>query len=278
MTVENRSIKVGNIHTRYWAEGTRGTDVVLIHGLGGYAENWNQNFETLAMHHRVYALDLPGHGLSDKPLNAPYTMEYFAEFVHEFLQTLGLEHAHVVGHSLGGAVSTQFAIRYPQMVDKLTLVSSAGLGKEADLPTRILTIPWLGEKLMSPSRAGIKMFLKNLVYDASLIDEPMIDVQVQMATQPSAQTTLFKTLRAFSNLLGQKKPIYEFNIRGLTQFSKPLLLLWGREDPIVPVAHAESLAKRIPTMRLKIFEHCKHLPMVEHAQTFNDTLLDWLAG
>lgn len=277
MPVEDRYTQVGNIKIRYWAEGQTGSNLVLLHGLGGYAENWAKNFEILAARHRVYALDLPGHGLSEKPLDLPYTIDFFAEFLRDFLHTLGIERTHLVGHSLGGAVSTRFATRFPDMVETLALVSSAGLGKEVDFPTRLLTIPGFGERVMTPNRSGIQMFLKNLVYDKSLVDDALIDTQVQMALQPFAQTTLFKTLRAFSNFWGQKQPIYEKNILGLINFTKPLCLLWGRNDPIVPVAHAQALANKMPNLPLKIFERCKHLPMVEHTQTFNETVLGWIA-
>ncbi|HNB52107.1 MAG TPA: alpha/beta fold hydrolase [Anaerolineales bacterium] len=277
MSIENRYTQVQGISTRYWAEGRQGSDIVLVHGLGGYAENWAKNFEALAGFHRVHALDLPGHGLSGKPLDAPYTIDFFAEFVRDFMQTMGIERAHLVGHSLGGAVTARFAARFPEKVETLVLVSSAGLGKEVDFPTRLLTIPGVGERIMTPNRAGIRLFLKNLVYDPALVDDALIDLQVHMALQPSAQTTLFKTLRAFSTFWGQKRPIYEANIDSLTKLSLPLCLLWGRNDPIVPVAHAHSLAQRIPDLPLKIFASCKHLPMMEHAQTFNDTLQGWIA-
>jgi 4,5:9,10-diseco-3-hydroxy-5,9,17-trioxoandrosta-1(10),2-diene-4-oate hydrolase len=276
--VQDRHVKVGEINTRYWAEGSQGLNVVLIHGLGGYAEHWSPSFAFLSARHRVYALDLPGHGLTDKPLDAPYTIEFMAEFVRDFIKTLGIERAHIVGHSLGGAVSAQFAIRQPEMVETLTLVSSAGLGKEADIGTRLLTIPLLGELMMRPNRSGIETFMKNLVYDPSLIDDDLIELNFSMSSQPSAQTTLFKTLRAMSNLMGQKKSVYHIIVNGLTTFAKPLFILWGRNDPVVPVSHGEALAQRKPDARMKIFENCKHLPMLEHTQEFNEALAGWLAA
>ena len=275
-TVQDRYIQVGKINTRYWANGNHGSNVILIHGLGGYVEHWLPSFAPLAARHRVYALDLPGHGLTSKPLDAPYTIGFMAEFIRDFMKTLGIEHAHIIGHSLGGAVSAQFAIHQPEMVETLTLVSSAGLGKEADIGTRILTIPILGEIMMRPNRSGIETFLKNLIYDQSLIDDQMVELNFTMSSQPSAQTTLFKTLRAMSNLLGQKKNFFSFIVNGLTTFDKPLFILWGRNDPVVPVSHGEALARRKPDARMKIFEKCKHLPMLEHTQEFNEVLADWI--
>ena len=250
----------------------------MVHGLADYVEYWLPSFASLAARHRVYALDLPGHGLTDKPLDVPYTIEFLAEFVRDFIKTLGIERAHIIGHSLGGAVSAHFAIRQPEMVETLTLISSAGLGKQADIGTRLLTLPMLGEKMMRLNRSGVETFFKNFVYDQSLIDDHLIDLQLTMALQPSAKTAVFKTLRAMSNLLGQKKSMYNFILDGLTTFAKSLFILWGRDDPVVPVSHGQALMQRKPNARLKIFEKCKHLPMLEHTQEFNETLADWLTA
>jgi 4,5:9,10-diseco-3-hydroxy-5,9,17-trioxoandrosta-1(10),2-diene-4-oate hydrolase len=275
---QDRYIKVGEINTRYWKAGSQGLDVVLIHGLGGCVEHWLPSFAPLSAQHRVYALDLPGHGLTDKPLDAPYTIEFMAEFVRDFIKTLGIERAHIVGHSMGGAVSAQFTIRQPEMVHTLTLVSSVGLGKQADIGTRVLTIPLLGELLMRPSRSGVETFLKRLVYDPSLINDELVELNFTMSSQPSAQSAFFKTLRAMGNLLGQKKSLYGFILDGLATFAKPLFILWGRNDPVLPVSHGEALARRKSDARLKIFEKCSHLPMLERTQEFNEVLAGWLAA
>jgi 4,5:9,10-diseco-3-hydroxy-5,9,17-trioxoandrosta-1(10),2-diene-4-oate hydrolase len=275
---QDRYIQVGKIKARYWAEGSQGSSVVLIHGLGGYIENWLPSFGAFSAAHRVYAFDLPGHGLTDKPADAPYTVEFFAEFVRDFMAALNLERAHIIGHSLGGAVSAQFAIRQPEMVETLTLVSSAGLGQDTDVATRLLTIPMLGETLARPSRSGVATFLKNLVHDPSLINDQMLDFHLTMATPSSAQAAFFKTLRANANLMGQKNRVYNFNVGGLASFTRPVFILWGREDPVVPVAHGESLAQRVRGARLKIFEQCKHIPALEHSQTFNEAVLEFLSG
>jgi pimeloyl-ACP methyl ester carboxylesterase len=102
---QDRTIQVGDIHARYWAEGSQGSPVIMIHGLGGYVENWWPNILTLAQQHRVFAVDLPGFGRSDKPVDAPYDLNYFAQFIHNFMTGLGLSKASLVSHSMGGAIA-----------------------------------------------------------------------------------------------------------------------------------------------------------------------------
>lgn len=112
-TPQDRYIRVGQINIRYWAEGSQGSPVVLIHGIGGYIESWLPSFDVLAAQHRVYAVDLLGHGRTDKPLDVSYKIADLAQFVKDFMAALEIEHAHLVGHSLGGAIATRLSLVCP---------------------------------------------------------------------------------------------------------------------------------------------------------------------
>ena len=127
---QDRTIQIGKIKARYWDEGSQGEPVVLIHGLGGYVENWLPSFDALSAQHRVVAVDLPGHGRTDKPMDVAYGVENLAGFVKDFMAVLQIERAHVVGHSMGGAVATRLVLMHPATVDRLVLVAPAGFGKE----------------------------------------------------------------------------------------------------------------------------------------------------
>ncbi len=147
VTPEDRHVRVGQINARYWADGNQGSPVILVHGLGGYIENWAPGFATLAAQHQVYAVDLPGHGKTDKPQSISYTIESLSRFIKDFMTALGIEKAHIVGHSLGGAIGTRLVLTQAAAVDRLVLVSSAGLGREIAAMLRIISIPILGELL-----------------------------------------------------------------------------------------------------------------------------------
>ena len=90
---QDRYIKVGHINTRYWAEGSQGSPVILIHGIGGYVEGWLPNIDVLATQHQVYAVDLLGHGRTEKPLDVSYTIASLTQFVKDFMTALGIEQA-----------------------------------------------------------------------------------------------------------------------------------------------------------------------------------------
>jgi pimeloyl-ACP methyl ester carboxylesterase len=277
-TPQDRYIKVGTINTRYWAEGGQDSTVILIHGLGGYVETWLPSFEVLAAQHRVYAVDLLGHGRTDKPLNVSYKIEDLAQFVRNFMAELEIEHAHVVGHSLGGWIGTRIALRYPEVVEKLVLVASAGLGKEGPFFLRMISVPILGEMLTRPSRSGSMDFFKLIVHDPALIPDELIDLDYQMTLMPYSQAAFLKAVRAVGNLLGQKKSEYGPNLEGLPSITKPVLVIWGRQDPVVPLAHLEVAAKSLPNVQLQVLENCGHLPMFEQGHALNDLLLEFLSN
>lgn len=273
---QDRYIKVGTTNTRYWAEGSQGSQVILVHGIGGYIESWLLNFEALTTQHQVYAVDLLGHGRTEKPLDVSYTIASLTQFVKDFMAALGIEQAHVVGHSLGGAIGTRLALTFPTVVDKLLLVNSAGLGKEAAIMLRIASVPFLGEMLTRPSRSGSASSGKMLVYNPAIMTDELVELNYQMAALPGAQQSFLKTLRANGNLLGQNKSMYSPNVRGLPSITHAVQVIWGRQDRILPVMHAEIAAKGLPNVRVSVLDNCGHLPMLEHSQAFNELLLEFL--
>jgi 4,5:9,10-diseco-3-hydroxy-5,9,17-trioxoandrosta-1(10),2-diene-4-oate hydrolase len=273
---QDRYVKVGTINTRYWSEGSQGSPVILIHGLGGYIEAWLPNFDALAAQHQVYAVDLLGHGRTEKPLDVSYTIASLTQFVKDFMAVVGVEQAHVVAHSLGGAIGTRLALTFPTVVDKLVLVDSAGLGKESSFVIRIASVPFLGEMLTRPSREGSASFLKMLVYDPAIMTDELVELNYEMAALPGAQQSFLKILRANNNLLGQKKSMYGPNVCGLPSITHAVLVIWGRQDKVLPVMHADVAAKGLPNVRVSLLDNCGHVPMLEHTQAFNELLLEFL--
>ena len=275
-TPQDRYIKIGQINARYWTEGNQGSPVILIHGIGMYMESWLPSVAALATQHQVYAVDLPGHGKTEKPLNISYTIENLSQFIKDFMTALDIEKAHIVGHSLGGAVSTRLALTKAAAVDRLVLVGSAGLGKEATMVLRIMSVPVIGEILTRPSLSGSANFAKMLVYDPAVMTNELIELSYQMSLLPNMQKSFLKVLRANGNLFGQSKSMYVPNTQGLPSITKPVLVVWGRQDQIVPVAHAEIAAEYLPNVSVQIFDNCGHFPMLEHTIHFNKLLLNFL--
>ena len=266
---QDRYVRSGQINTRYWAEGDRGSTVILLHGVGGYVERWLPTFAALAARHRVYAADMLGCGRTDKPSSVTYSWDTAVRFVSDFMAALGIERASLVGHSAGGGAALLMALRFPSRVEKLVLVSSGGLGKEMPLQFRFLTLPVLGEVVMRLSPKGSDREL------AALAGE-LLARHYQMAAQPDAQRALLKTLRWAFGPLGPYERYYGPILRGLPSIQQPTLIIWGRQDPYFPVAHARAAAKALPNARLHIWDDCGHLPMLERAQAFNALLLEFL--
>jgi 4,5:9,10-diseco-3-hydroxy-5,9,17-trioxoandrosta-1(10),2-diene-4-oate hydrolase len=275
---EERYIKIGEINTRYWMAGDTGPQVLLIHGVGRFLEEWMLSFDALAAHNRVYALDLPGHGRTDKPLSASYRLVDLARFVNDFMGALDISQAHIVGHSMGGGIALQLTLQFPEAVDKLVLVCSAGLGKEATLVLRITAVPLLGEILTRPSLNGTRRLLKEFVKDPAFLTDDFVDLSYRMAALPGAQQAVLKTLRSAGNLFGQYDDTYRPIVDNLESIQCPVLIVWGRQDRVLPVAHGQAAVSGLPNANLEILEDCGHLPMLEQTQKFNESILDFLSS
>jgi pimeloyl-ACP methyl ester carboxylesterase len=268
--------KVGQINTRFWALGDEGSTVLLIHGIGGSLEDWMLNSDALSEHHRVYALDLVGSGHSDKP-SVSYTFSYLAQFVNDFMEAQNIDRASLIGHSLGGGVSLQFTIQFPDKVDKLVLVNSAGLGKEGSILFRLPTLPILGELLTRPSRKGTANLLKACVHDPAVVTDELIELAYSLAVLPGAQNAFLSTVRSLGNFRGIRKDFLRSIVDNLGTITAPTLVFWGQQDRILPVAHAYIAEKRIPNARLHIFNPCGHLTQLERPEEFNSIVLKFLA-
>ena len=268
--------QIGQINTRFWAAGDGGKTLVLIHGLGGYVEDWMHNIHALAEQHRVYAMDLVGSGRSDKP-SAAYSLPYLAQFVHDFVEAQNIERASLIGHSLGGGVALQFAIRFPAKVGKLVLVSSAGLGREVKLLLRLSTLPIIGEWFTRPTRKGIAEFLKKSMYDPALVTDELVELCYHLAAVPGAQRAMLATARAVINLRGMRDDAVRPIVDHLPHITAPTLIVWGQRDRTLPVAHAYVAEKRMPNARLHIFDPCGHFPQMERPEEFNALVLEFLA-
>lgn len=272
----DRYIQIGHVNTRYWMEGQSGSPILLIHGLGSFAESWLPGLHTLAARHRVYALDLPGHGRSDKPLDGPYKLDDLASFIREFMQKMGLERTHLIGHSLGGGITLRLAALYPQMTDRLVLVSSAALGQEVAGGLRLFTLPLLGEWMTRPNRARTLESGHFLVYNHELLTEEWIDLASELAALPGAQQAYLKTIRQNADLGGQRRARYGTVVASLPAIHNPALVIWGLQDRLLPAEHALVAARGLPNVRLEIFENCGHIPMFEQTEAFCRCVLDFL--
>jgi pimeloyl-ACP methyl ester carboxylesterase len=238
--------------------------VVFVHGLGGSLATWSLNLPAFARQFRICALDLPGAGDSGKP-EMDYSVPTLAAFLARFLDALGPDWQRVslVGHSLGGAVALSFAGQYPQRVERLILVDSAGLGPEIDATV-------LDLMRSQPTPDTVRAELTHFFAQPGLVQQSLVEQVYQQRTQPGAHAALVSTANAaFGN--GQQ----HIDLRDtLPSLNAPILFVWGAADTVIPVTHAEQ-ATRAPRSRLEIFSGCGHCPHIEQADAFNRLVLSF---
>jgi 4,5:9,10-diseco-3-hydroxy-5,9,17-trioxoandrosta-1(10),2-diene-4-oate hydrolase len=277
---EDKYISVNGVQTRYWEAGSRGGPVlVLIHGLGGYIENWFFNFAPMSQQFRVYALDMFGFGRTDKPDNKRlYVYREFARFLHSFMQELRISEASLCGHSLGGGIALQFSLLFPEMVNKLVLIGSGGLGHRAYWGLHLATLPAVGKIVTKPSLEGCRKALKNMVYDISQIDEYWIELAYEIASLPGAQRSQLYTLQMGMHLLGSRKAVIGPILTNLSKIRADTLLVWGRQDKIIDFRYGVRAERRIPKARLLAIDKCGHGPHWEYIDKFNQAAIAFLKG
>ena len=276
---EDRYVKVGTVNTRYWVEGT-GPTLVLVHGMGGSAAGWLPCMAELAAHYQVYAMDLVGHGFTDKPDPGLRVFPNLVEFVVDFMEVMKISRAHVMGHSMGGMVALRLAIEYPQRVDKLIAADAAGLGREAALTFRMASIPGLGELLMSRDytpdvwKFGEKVRAGS--QNPEFITDELIAALHHYEQTPTLYKSTLKMVRTGANWMGQKKSFYEPIVAGLPKIKSPTLVIWGRQDALLPLKQGEMAARLIPNAKLSVIENCGHVPMFDQRDEFTRLVLDFL--
>lgn len=255
-----------------------GPVVVLIHGMAGSSATWRRVAPALAEHYAVVAPDLLGHGRSAKP-RGDYSLGAYACGIRDLLVALGHERATIVGQSLGGGVAMQFAYLFPQRVERLVVVGSGGLGQEVSALLRVLSLPGAEAILPLVALPLIRDFVPRvtrLLGRAGLRPAPVAEEMWRAyasLADPDARVAFIHTLRAVVDVSGQRVSAAD---RLYLAAEIPTLVIWGDEDPIIPVAHAHRAHAAMPGSRLEIFEGAGHFPHCEQPDRFVRVLCDFL--
>lgn len=274
-TPQDKYIQVGEVKSRYWVQGSQGSTVILIHGIGAAVDSWVSNIEALSQKHRVYAIDLVGFGRSDKP-SVDYSLPFFAQFVKDFMEVQNINRASLVGWSLGGGVSMQCAIQFPEKLGKLILLDSMGFGRETHLMFRLSSIPWIGKILSRPTKKGTARLLKECVFDHTLITDEIVDLYYQFAALPGGHAAWLATLCSNASFGGIKKEVIQVFQDNLGTMTIPTLIIWGKQDRVLPAKHASIAESWIPNARVHLIDNCGHSPQMEHPEELNTQVLAFL--
>ncbi len=247
-----------------------GPPVVLIHGLGASVEFWERNIIALGERFRVYAFDLVGFGRTDKPDVVP-SLDIAVRHVVGFLDAQGVARASLVGNSMGGLIALLTAARFPQRVHKLVLVDSAGFGRHIHWIFRLLSLPGVGELALAtrPGPRGMRLMARYMCHDRRTLSDEWLDRQAEMLRTPKARRAYLAALRLGVTLHGIRPEVIQQVEESLPLIKAPTLILWGREDRMLPLADIARTWTRIPGARLEVWDGCGHVPQLEKPDEFN---------
>ena len=250
----------------HWIEfdgPTHRTPVVLLHGLSDSHLTWRRVAPDLAKERPVLALDLPGHGLSERP-DASYELSWYAHVVAGWLEKRNLDRVDIVGHSFGGGVALTLLLECPNRLRRLALVASGGLGREIAMSLRLASIPKLVERFGQPfMKAGARLALKAMGRALSAEDARLL---AGMNAQPGTARAFARTVEDLMNWRGQR---HSFLARAHELTTLPAIaVFWGDRDTIIPHEHANMLRRSVDGVRLTLFPNCGHYPHEQQPDAF----------
>lgn len=266
------------VHVRESGDPTA-EPVLLLHGIGRSLEDWQPQHARLADRYRVISVDMPGFGLSQR-LPEPTTLRSLAEGVLDTLDALGEKRpVHVMGNSLGGAVAMQLSVLAPDRVRTLTLVNSAGFGKEVTVALRLLAIPGLGRGMLGAAdRNAMRRTERALFFDGSFVTEERIDHAEKVGQQPGSAAVFLEAARALGTLRGVSAGWRSALLAEVARHPKPTLVVWGERDLILPAHHLRAARAALPWAQSHVFADTGHMPQVERADEFAELVRGFLAA
>ncbi|HEX3613178.1 MAG TPA: alpha/beta fold hydrolase [Sporichthyaceae bacterium] len=252
--------------------------VVLVHGIGRNLEDWDATFARLADAYRLIALDLPGFGMSDRRPE-PAGLGSLARGVLTTLSAVDERRpVHLVGNSLGGAVSMQTLLLAPERVASLALVNSAGFGPEVTYILRMLAMPRLGPLMLRrPTRVGLGHAERTLYADPKLADRARVDHALRMARRPGAAEFMAEIGHALGTLRGVRPEWRADLLAAMAAHERPMLIVWGDRDRILPPGHFDLARRTFPNAAVRMFPGVGHMPQVERPDEFVALLREFLA-
>ena len=254
---KTETVQIGELTLNFLRQGDAEKAAFLLHGFGGDLNNWLFNHQALISNRTVITIDLPGHGSSSKDVGNG-SFGFMAETILQFMKELDIMEADWVGHSMGGAIALQLAKSHPEMVRSLTLIGSAGLGEE-------INGDYLRGFTQSQSRRELKPFVQQLFKDSSLVTRQLVEDLLKFKRIDGVQVCLQTIMDCFID--GDKQVEILTNV--LESQDIPALVIWGKEDRILPVDHAGSLPNQV---QVKILEDGGHMVQMESASEVNQLI------
>ena len=264
-------VQAGGIRTNYLEAGSGDRHVVLVHGSGpgvtAYA-NWRGVLPELGKDFHVVAPDMVGFGYSERPNDVTYRLDTWADQTIAVMDALGIEKAHLVGNSFGGAIALRLTTRHPDRVDRLVLMGSVGVAFPI---TEGLDAVWGYDGTLE----GMKKIMGFFAYDKSLTTGDLAQARYEGATQPGFQEAFSSMFPAPRQRWVDSMTVDEKEIRSLPHRT---LIVHGREDRVIPVSNSYQLLELLDNADLSVYSHCGHWSMIERTADFNRQVRDFFLG
>ena len=270
-----RDIDVGGINVHFATAG-EGPTVLLVHGLASSMITWYCNIDVVAdAGFNAIAIDLPGYGGSGLADHLGYSPESASEFLVRFADQLGIDRFSVVGNSAGGLIAGVTALGFPDRVEKVGLVGSAGLGKRLSWPLRLISIPVVGELIYKPQMISKEALIKRIFYRPPEFLDELIPEMVRVRCLPHGPQVMLQSVRSGINLLGLRQEHQILN--RLSDLQARLLAVWGEEDLVIPPIGEEDIRRVVPDSTVHVLPECGHWPQMEKPEEFNRILTSFLS-
>jgi 2-hydroxy-6-oxonona-2,4-dienedioate hydrolase len=248
----------------YIEAGSGATNVILLHGLGGSSQVWQFNIGPLAEKYHVFVPDQIGFGKSDKPF-VNYRIRTYVDFLDQFYKQLKIERATLVGNSMGGWIAAIYAAAYPERVDKLVLADAGGYAPPKDFDTRAFFA------LNPTTREGMKVLSARVFYNKAFLSDAAIDQA--MAARLAAGDGF--TIKSITESIIRGEDFLDDLVKTIKH---PTLIVWGREDGLIPLSEGERFHKDITGSTMIVFDQCGHVPNIEKAGEFNAAVIKFLSA
>jgi pimeloyl-ACP methyl ester carboxylesterase len=257
--VRSSHVQAGPYRVRYLEAGT-GPPLVLVHGLGSHAaQDWGRSMVLLSRHLHVYAIDLPGFGRSERPPAADYGIPMQVAAVRDFMQAVGLTRARVAGISMGGWIVARLAADHPELVERLVVVAAAGMRPDGP--------PIPVDVLFPHDEDGVRSLVSAVRHNAPLPPSFVArDILVRRREEEWIIRRAVDSMAQGSDWLDGS----------LARADMPVLIIWGRQDRLIPVAYATRLQAEFPRATLEILDGCGHVPMADCPDGFDGVATPFL--
>jgi 2-hydroxy-6-oxonona-2,4-dienedioate hydrolase len=269
-----RSYDVKGVRTRVLEAGNpNAPTLVFLHGVNGHAEAYVRNLGSHAERFRVYAIDMIGHGFSDKPLDRPYEISTYVRHVLDFLDVLGIDRVHLSGESLGGWVAARLAVDHSERLHRLVLNTPGGLNADPEVMARIRRMTM--DAVSPPTREKVQKRVEWLFKDPATVPPDLVETRYRIYCQPGYREVTERIL-CLQDMDTRKRNMLTAD--DLSRIRIPTLLVWTTADPVAGLDVGRWCHSQIPDCQLVVMEHSGHWPQFEEPDLFNQHHLRFLTA